>query len=904
MSGLLSLVSLSSPFDYVSLKELSDVKTLVPIPPYETIIQDPSKIQQVIKGILSKDNGDSLIADLLIELRKNIHNDIYFTNIVLEFLRHTPNGNPLILLMEKNLSIFVNILTQIPHNHRFNRKSILGILVSGNVWQELVANSLIRCKDESDGGDFHQTLSDYATLLDIPSNHLNNFLVYFLEKKKHFACFALILSTINKKNAIFGLMKFTERYLYPFHFVEYRSLIESLSCLKIYPEKMYFYTYLIDIFRQKDKLNHLYSVLSTFSFQSRSLLMPAMKPSEQARIFERCINPKIFCDFLESLCFFNKGYTDKKELVNLAFQTIQSDQHSKRKTRLKKIVLELVSRSTWITPYLLISLPFAELQPILSDLTPIVRTRLFTCCEPDSSTSELLKELMLFKGALLELLYSELFFDLNPLPIEGETPRTNSLTEPTAIGPLIDQFIIMPSEFIANYASEIKMIPPLLLGVACCFNDQIEVLQRLIPHLTDYQIIFSMKAMTDENIYEELGLIKKDLRTHQYQMILLNLQESQLITYTTKRIEAIQGSFRDFQTELQQFSIHLKSFEKKALIKTLYDEFYLKALTFRGNALSIVNRDVYTLVSCLARMNNDSHIKFIEILRTIINQFEGIYNRQLAPQKSLFMQLALVERNIILDEQSANDIFENIYPEFWSTMTERVLVHLDISPNSPLQICSAGELHLVGITSDADLKIIGISKEQQTYLDQIIMILNGVKASDGEAQYQLSEKWNKFLDIKLNDRELKEALIELINFLDINNVDQDLLKKTVKLVCENLIALNDLSEAFKMAFRKVITSIDNLEGLALVKFTRRVIARQALAIRRRQTLCKLQSYLKQPGLRSCWQRLRTNSFNSLHELSQAKHLVFRRDAFQLQSLTNVLFVSTLRLSNRDARILT
>src|SRR5437016_5919524 len=113
MTAVFNVVNDSRPFGYIPLKDISVEKKMGASSSFETIIQDPSKIKQVLNELSSKSNAEVLLADLIIDLRNNISNDVFFSNIAMECLKHIPNNffiNFIVSVLERDNSCFAFLL--------------------------------------------------------------------------------------------------------------------------------------------------------------------------------------------------------------------------------------------------------------------------------------------------------------------------------------------------------------------------------------------------------------------------------------------------------------------------------------------------------------------------------------------------------------------------------------------------------------------------------------------------------------------------------------------------------------------------------------------------------------------------------------------------------------------------
>ncbi len=886
---LLSPVSPFSPdnsFDYAFLPERDEQQNEILEQLFEDIILDSTKTQQIMQQLLAYSDG-TYVENFLRRIWRNFYLRDEARELLLRCVDCLPNADPIMALMENEPPLFLYLLTLIPTNHPLDKKAILKSLVKQKHWKERLSNLLIRVKDENDSlieQNINFTGYNYFLALDLDSRCLKRFITYFINKERP-DCFGYIIASIRPKYVSFAFGKFSNRYSF-YSIIEYRYLIDAMSAASSFPVNLHLFFKMMKICRIKEEIDHLYTLLPTLSFQGQNYIMANLTPHEMERYLLRCSEPKSFCDVLETQCFLKVSYKDRKALVENALKIIVSDKHSTKQAKLYDLILELSNRRSWISVYLLVTLDSNEFEVILRTMTPLERTKLLISCTPDSTMPEFFDDLF-EDESFTDLLYAVLPFDLNPLPTEGIEQNNAIYAEPFQIESFFNSMLDMIPEHLAIHHKSIQAIPPLMIRIACTVEDQINFFLRIVPHLTDDQIGFLFLAIKPENIFSCLESVMPRLRSHQYGFIVGGMTPEQFKEYARSKVYTVNIAFLNFQGELRGLWKNLKECEEREVSHGEFDTYVQRGNVMRGRATNVVSHDVYKLAVFLEKKGRFYH-DMKETLFNIIDSYETIYCSQLAPRGSLFMQLNLIEQKIGPAEEMSDDIFERIYPEFWYLITEQALKNLDIYPNSPLRITSAAELSKIGITSSEDLKAIGISKEMQNFLDRLVMTINLIKEDDNKIQDDLSELWVRFLNIGITDVQAREAGNNLINFLNIQHINEALLKKTLCDACVEILTINDLLDTFKMKMNSAKETLEgNISGEELIKLARKVIANLAMAIRKRQTLIKLQRYLKQAGLKECWETMRHNGINNLHDLSKTSMIKLSMDFYRLNELAIV-----------------
>jgi hypothetical protein len=235
------------------------------------------------------------------------------------------------------------------------------------------------------------------------------------------------------------------------------------------------------------------------------------------------------------------------------------------------------------------------------------------------------------------------------------------------------------------------------------------------------------------------------------------------------------------------------------------------------------------------------------------------------------------------DEEEDIDLSTVLFPGFWNLVREGTLPYLGISPHSALGITHAGQLTLFGILDNQDLHLLGISHDLQTRVDSLmseIGALQGVKRlkieeADGfqinrrkELEGSFVTLWQEFIDIKSENDQLRSMAERLLQILNLNQLDQNDLRKSCIAICQQLLNFKHLSKEARINLVKRMKTLDACQQSPTIRMIASRILKEGMMILRSQyPLICLQRYLVDNiNLKQAWEISRRKGCRSIRDL--------------------------------------
>lgn len=644
-------------------------------------------------------------------------------------------------------------------------------------------------------------------------------------------------------------------------------------------------------FYSKGKFNEILKCFSTLSRKMQACLLDSMSTADLRVVLNKNGElPLLLLIWLDQLLHYKESFKAKKQIFSeflpflLEFEDFP--------------ILETLNnlQSPWGCHFL--AFGSNELSEHITNVACLDhRSIFFHHSKFDVTTRKVLNALYHSKKVKN---YASFWFDLTNPIIDLEIRDHNLLTT-------LNYLEVIEVESLGICKPLIEKIPSLIIGLSAFDRKMREKVIRLVPFMTDEQLKFFVCTLPQEELERVIEQHETKFDRASLLAILQALSPNKVCLFLAKRVEQLKCYNRDFRSRYQALISEFDEVKKNRSITpekldSLQREVYLLQV--------VAEKPKYLIFSVLDKFLNEPNSRYCQrapISRSIRKQLNALMHEFKKESENLLAKIPMfmlggvisteIEQMTGYADNLEVDLTEKLYLGFWLMAREYTLPYLGISPHSPLGITSLGELTVLGIQSNEDLELLGISAEWEELIRRAVeqfeaLSLTFVSDSSTSACAPVSNKrkrpevgslWENLSRIELESKEEAQAMTQqLVELLVISDqIPPHALEGCIAFF-NTLCNFRFCTEGDLNFAKETVKSLreNQMDGLLL----KESFCRGLLILREQQPLFCLKHYLlENENLKTTWEQLRSHGYNSIEDLYKAKLIKNSRQLLNLHT---------------------
>lgn len=873
------------------------------------VMEKPDKISEIIDSL--KDDLDPSTAyltfiDLLLKKYNSLEEyELNFSAIfqfLVKFICNLPTPIVEKFLQEYPL-VFANLLDCL--DPKQNRELLKKLTSRLNNWKTLFKNvfeSLDKIKiNDCKPQDLKAGLF-LSTLLIYLSHHRQKQWIEFYANEVHSKDWAFFILVLNKSSRNLALnvlfrtrqLNLTLEGLLPcFEFLAKQN--DYPDSVKIVVDKILHRFYL------QKKFDLILDQIARIDFPIQICLLDAMTTSKRREVFYKYREKlHLLASWTDGLFHCQDSFDYRKRIIEHACDSLEKD-------RLTDFLIILNNKRSQVGPYLLICLIDSDFEEFIYTVPYKVRTELLSNGINDSTKRKIFKTIIHHQPNRYHLCTQMLLeMENSSVPVDPQYPLT--LRECFDV---LKQAIALETDS-DYYAPFIEKIPAVLIGILAIAPENRNTLLKFIKHLTEKQLECFITSL---NFKDALQVIESNwhlLDQEKFAVVLRSLSPHQLYRYIELKTEKIKSIYLDFVSKHKEL---LKAFdsakEKGQITFATYSDYQNRVNSLRTLIRRTTSNDYHFLVKFLEEDQyklENQHVNVFQNIQDMLQEaIENLRSKEVlfGKQGILTIQLNDIENLVVNKQDLEEDLTLTLYEGFWTFVREGTLPYLGISSHSSLGITNAGQLTLLGIRTNQDLRYIGISQEKQNFIENILRKIeklfellgsnSTVKENKINPQKDLQQTfqaiWQNIIDIKNDENNAKIACRQLIKIFDPQKEDNKKLKSVCLELCQQLISIEHLSEKDRAILKKGIDEINafkpNIDPAIINNLFLYLLEEGLFILRGQYPLICLQRYLfTNVNLKKNWEKFRSLKCFSISDLFEKGlvHSIF--DLYRLEEIIN------------------
>lgn len=611
---------------------------------------------------------------------------------------------------------------------------------------------------------------------------------------------------------------------------------------------------------------------------SKQCLLQAMFPSQQKILLRQHRQDISDIAFCSNILFTNLAdYRTRLALVTFICTLVPTN-------RLSAYICELNTLESQMGPYLLKAFSDEQFEEFLFSLLPRDRSKFLSYPIVEGDSKELMAALLAneYRRQYISTIIS---FDMENdiIPVGDPLTLYNCLEHLSDINGYSAEHLALHSPFIAQ-------IPPFLVSFLSSVPENIPRLMNVIPYLTEKQIQFFFLPIPNPISLLSAVHEKSPLSMSRFIAILE-------IVETGPRLEDfLARKLAPFKENHLLFFVRWQLFQKKlSIIKqnqepSKADLINLEADSNKLHALvrTYLNEDFRSFHCFLQTRKNNT-----PTMETILKEFTDL-SSSFKEKHRLFtgkhaivpLQLEEIEKkiNAVHGEEEETDLTTILYEGFWTMLRDGVLPSIGISPHSSTGIAHPGELNLVGVTSNEDLHLLGVSPQFDAKIQLCERLLFEI-AKNEVARISFFKCWQIFVNVQ---SDIKVEPNTLVSSLEIDRTKLDLVKANCAALYKELRGFIHLSGKDHEDLRKAIKSLQNPADATIkveVRSLQLSLEKIIPLLQNQYPLYILKRYLTgNPGIKKAWEVLREAGLPSISSLIKQGHIKTADDFLRLSAI--------------------
>jgi hypothetical protein len=638
-------------------------------------------------------------------------------------------------------------------------------------------------------------------------------------------------------------------------------------------------------FYQAGQFDKIIKQFHQLSLSTQVCLLDAMGPPKQNQIFrQHYLDLSLLAVWMDGLFYYQKKF-------NIRIRTIRQICDSLHEGALTEFIQMLNDQRSKVGAYFLMCLSSQHFQEFVFTVPYQIRSELLSNSLADATTASVLHAIREDTDQEL-LIYEEMRLNLeNPIiPIETSCNLSHCFE-------LLQQMSLAP-DLAADYIPFIACIPPVLIGVLAINLKRRNVLIKLAPQLSDEQLKFLACVMPRKSFAIFLEKTWSSLNTSQYMALLEILTPNKLMYYVKEKNEELKAINCKFHEKYKSFQADLEKIEEGQFISSAS----FAQLEKRSNDLFLLTRRPSMLdYHCLRLFLQRPHIfdafppQYLAAFQQIVQELQHIMNH-LNSKRSWFegqhalIRIKLSELECSLEEEMEEaeevDLTMVLYEGFWSLVREGILPYLGISLHSQLGITHGGQLNLVGIQSNADLHLLGISPDLQ---NRVHRLAEEIKNLQGSKTSNFDQLWETFISIKTPPKELESVCTSILLALNIQQRKPLDLKNICLIFGQKLMEFKHLSQQDQNNLKKEMQKLESCQPQIIRELALTFFELVLMVLRSQYPLFCLQRYLlDNKNLKQAWEKLHSHKCFSLTHLYERGLIKMSADILKLESIADKL----------------
>lgn len=634
---------------------------------------------------------------------------------------------------------------------------------------------------------------------------------------------------------------------------------------------------LLHKFYRAKKFDVLVNQFLDLSLNAQVCLLYAMSYSKQDLIFQKYRTDSLsMAAWLAELLVYQTDFSMKKETVQHICNTLKGG-------TLSEFLQMLNARNAKCGAYLLACLPYELFQEFIFTIPISLRTDLLLNSAVDSTSLHALRSIQ-EDGERKQIICEVMGLNMeNPVvPIEAHTVYT--------LNHCYQLLKDLNPELASDYSPFIACIPPVLMGILCMSYKEQRVLMELAPYMNEEQLKFFIQPIPVKQLCKFVEKLASSLGSDRFIALLEGLSSNKLVYYTQFKTKKLEQAYQDFNEKYREFQSAFDNIEEGELLTTQDVEEFQKQVF----ALHSLSRIPFSFdYRCLCKFLEDQkNLKLfsatnlknlhetLEKLKCLIDNLNAKRSLFEGPHALVVEQMAHIN-DLQIDKEEDIDLTMILHPNFWLLVREGTLPYLGISPHSQLGITHTGQLTCLGIRSDKDLELLGISPESQKQVDHLISDLENLQSAkdnkssnamiiedEDNASPSIHMLWQECVDIKLDDVKIQDLCKKITLNLIHSHIQPIQFKEGCLSFCYKLLKFPHVSNNEQLLIQAGCEALLSCQKNEHIIHTGMNLLIQALMVLRGQhPLFCLKRYLNDNShLKQTWENFRIKGYHSINDL--------------------------------------